>query len=389
MRTQVGIIGSGPSGLLLAQLLHINGIESVVVERQSRAHVLSRIRAGVLEQRAVELLRSARVHQRMDREGQTHGGFDIAFSGQRHRIDLTGLSGSPVTVYGQTEITRDLMDARDASGAAIIDQAEDVCIEGLETDRPMLKFVKDGQAHTVACDFVAGCDGFHGVSRQSIPKAVLKEYERTYPFGWLGVLAETPPVSNELIYAHHERGFALCSMRSARLSRYYLQVPLTDDPADWPDGRFWTELKRRLPADVANSLVTGPSIEKSLAPLRSFVAEPMCYRRLFLAGDAAHIVPPTGAKGLNLAASDIHYLFEALIAHYASADNRELVSYSNTCLRRVWKAERFSWWMTNLLHRFPESGPFGDRMQLAELDYLFGSRAAMTALAENYIGLPY
>ncbi len=389
MRTQVGIIGSGPSGLLLAQLLHINGIESLVVERHSRAHVLSRIRAGVLEQRAVELLRSARVHQRMDREGQTHDGFDIAFSGQRHRIDLTGLSGSPVTVYGQTEITRDLMDARDASGAAIIDQAEDVCIEGLETDRPMLKFFKDGRAHTVACDFVAGCDGFHGVSRQTIPKAVLKEYERIYPFGWLGVLAETPPVSNELIYAHHERGFALCSMRSPRLSRYYLQVPLTDDPADWPDDRFWTELKRRLPADVANSLVTGPSIEKSIAPLRSFVVEPMSYRRLFLAGDAAHIVPPTGAKGLNLAASDIHYLSEALIAHYASADNSELVGYSNTCLRRVWKAERFSWWMTNLLHRFPESGPFGDRMQLAELDYLFGSRAAMTALAENYIGLPY
>jgi len=389
MRTQVGIIGSGPSGLLLSQLLHLNGIDSVIVERQSRTHVLGRIRAGVLEQRAVELFRKAQVHQRMDREGQTHAGFDITFGGQRHRIDLAGLSGSAVTVYGQTEITRDLMDARDASGGAIIDQAEEVCIAGLETDRPRLKFIKDRQAHTVECDFVAGCDGFHGVSRKSVPKEVLTKYERVYPFGWLGVLSETPPVSKELIYAHHERGFALCSMRSARLSRYYLQVPLTDDPADWPDSRFWAELKRRLPLDVAGSVITGPSIEKSIAPLRSFVVEPMCYGKLFLAGDAAHIVPPTGAKGLNLAASDIHYLSEALIAHYASADDSGLASYSSTCLRRVWKAERFSWWMTNLLHRFPDSGPFADRIQLAELDYLIGSRAAMTALAENYIGLPY
>ncbi len=389
MKTQVGIIGSGPSGLLLSQLLDLQGIESVILERQSRDHVMGRIRAGVIEQGTADLLRTAQVHARMDREGQPHDGVNIAFNGERHRIDFKGLTGSAVMVYGQTEITRDLFEARDALGGAIIDEAEEVTPHEIDTDAPYLTYRKDGAAHRIDCDVIAGCDGFHGVSRQSIPSDVLQTYEKVYPFGWLGVLSQTPPVADELIYAHHARGFALCSMRSATLSRYYVQCPVDEDLADWPDDRFWDELRSRLPDDTAEALVTGPSIEKSIAPLRSFVAEPMRYGRLFLAGDAAHIVPPTGAKGLNLAASDIYYLSRALTALYKDGQQGPLDAYSETCLRRVWKAERFSWWMTTLLHQFPENGAFGARVQLAELDYLVNSKAAMTALAENYIGLPY
>ena len=389
MKTQIGIIGAGPAGLLLSQLLHLRGIESVVLERQSREYVLGRVRAGVIEQGAVALLREAQVHERMDREGQNHEGIGIAFGGRRHRIDFKALTGSWVTVYGQTEITRDLFAARDAMGGAIIHGAEDVTPHGIETDSPWLTYRKGDDIHRVDCDFIAGCDGFHGVSRRTIPATVLRTFEKVYPFGWLGVLSRTPPATREVTYNHHERGFALCSMRSRTLSRYYIQCSLDDGIDQWPDDRFWDELRRRLPGDAAGTLVTGPSIEKSIAPLRSFVAEPMRHGRLFLAGDAAHIVPPTGAKGLNLAASDIHYLSRAFTAWYGSGDTGPMDAYSKDCLRRVWKAERFSWWMTTLLHRFPENGPFGERIQLAELDYLVNSRAAMTALAENYIGLPY
>ena len=385
----VGIIGAGPAGLLLSQLLHLRGIESVVLERQSREYVLGRIRAGVIEQGAVDLLREARVHERMDREAQIHEGIGIAFGGRRHRIDFKALTGSWVTVYGQTEITRDLLEARDTAGGTIVHDAENVTPHDVDTDAPYLTWRKGDDIHRVDCDFIAGCDGFHGVSRRTIPANVLRTYEKVYPFGWLGVLSRTPPVTHEVTYNHHERGFALCSMRSKTLSRYYVQCPLDDDVDQWPDDRFWDELRRRLPPEVAGALATGPSIEKSIAPLRSFVVEPMRHGRLFLAGDAAHIVPPTGAKGLNLAASDVFYLSRAFAAWYGSGDPGPMDAYSDTCLRRVWKAERFSWWMTTLLHRFPENGPFAERIQLAELDYLVSSRAAMTALAENYVGLPY
>lgn len=385
----VGIIGGGPSGLLLAQLLHRAGIESVVLERRSRAHVLGRIRAGVLEHGAVELLREAGVAGRLDREAEVHHGFSIAHRDALHRVDLAASAGHGVTLYGQTEVTRDLYDARDAAGGTVIHDAEDVTIHGADTDAPGLTWREGDEPRRLDCDFVVGCDGFHGVSRRSIPAARLTEFERVYPFGWLGVLSRTPPVAEELIYARHADGFALCSMRSRSLSRYYVQVPLDDRADDWSDDRFWSTLRARLPREVADALVTGPSIEKSIAPLRSYVAEPMRWGRLFLAGDAAHIVPPTGAKGLNLAASDVRYLSDALIGFYREGDERGLAAYSERALARVWKAERFSWWMTSLLHRFPETGPFGARMQEAELDYLFTSAAAQAVLAENYVGLPY
>jgi p-hydroxybenzoate 3-monooxygenase len=388
-KTQVGIIGSGPSGLLLSQLLDLNGIDNVVLERQSREYVLGRIRAGVLEHGMVEMMRQAGVRERMDREGLLHDGFHIAMDSTLRRIDLKGLTGSPVMVYGQTEVTRDLMDARSTAGGNLVYQAEDVRIDGLEDDRAILHYRHQGDDYTVECDFIAGCDGYHGPSRKAIPASVLREYERVYPFGWMGLLSDTPPAAEELIYARHPRGFALCSMRSRTRSRYYVQCPLEDTVDDWPDERFWDELRARIPPAVGNSLVTGPSIEKSIAPLRSFVAEPMRYKRLFLAGDAGHIVPPTGAKGLNLAASDIHYLSRALIAWYHDSNSSPMESYSEQCLRRIWKAERFSWWMTNLLHTFPDSTPFEQRMQDAELDYLFESSAMMSAVAENYVGLPY
>ena len=383
MRVQVAIIGAGPAGLLLGQCLLREGIEAVILERRSREHVLGRIRAGVLESGTVALLERLGVADRLHAEGLVHEGFDIAFSGRRLRIDLAGLTGKSVTVYGQTEMTRDLMEAREAAGAKTFYEV-DVQPEGFETDKPRVSF----SGKTIECDFIAGCDGFHGISRASVPADALRTYERVYPFGWMGILSDTPPVSEELIYVSHERGFALCSMRSRTRSRYYVQCPLSEPVDDWPDERFWAELARRLPADAAKALVRGPSIEKSIAPLRSFVAEPLRFGRLFLAGDAAHIVPPTGAKGLNLAASDVHYLAESFTKHYRG-DSSALETYSSRALSRVWKAERFSWWMTKLLHRFPEEGEFGRRMQLAELEYLAGSRAAQTALAENYVGLPY
>ena len=390
MKTQVGIIGGGPAGLLLSQILHLQGIESVILERQSRDYVLGRVRAGVLEQGLTEMLREAQVGARMDREGQIHGGFHLSFGGRMERIDLEGLTGGKtVMVYGQTEVTRDLYEARDTMGGTVIDEAVDVMPHDLESDAPYLTFEKDGARERLDCDFIAACDGFHGVGRRSMPDSVLKTYERVYPFGWLGVLSRTRPVDDELIYANHGRGFALCSMRSSSLSRYYVQCAVDEDIAEWPDDRFWDELKSRLPDDVAARLETGPSIEKSIAPLRSFVAEPMRHGRMFLAGDAAHIVPPTGAKGLNLAASDVYYLSRALIAQYADGDEGGLLDYSRTALARVWKAERFSWSMTMMMHNFPDQGAFGAKMQQAELDYLTSSRAAMTAMAENYVGLPY
>ncbi len=390
MKTQVGIIGGGPAGLLLSQILHLRGIDSVILERQSRAYVMGRIRAGVIEQGMQRMLREAEVGDRMDREGLVHAGFQIAFGDRLERIDLESLTGgTTVMVYGQTAITRDLYEARDALGGVVIDEAEDVSPHGLETDAPYLTFRKNGVEERLDCDFVAACDGYHGVGRQSIPADILRTYERVYPFGWLGVLSETRPIADELIYANHERGFALCSQRSKVLSRYYVQCSLDDHVDEWPDDRFWEELTMRLPAEVAATLETGASIEKSIAQLRSFVAEPLQYGRLFLAGDAGHIVPPTGAKGLNLAASDVHYLSGALIAYYDNGDRGGLDTYSERALARVWKAERFSWWMTNMLHKYSENGEFGVKMQQAELDYLFSSEAAMTALAENYVGLPY
>ena len=390
MKTQVGIIGGGPSGLLLAQLLGLQGIATVVLERQSREYVLGRIRAGVLEHGFAQLMRLAQVSSRMDREGEVHDGFFISHGNLKQRVDLTALTGGKsVTVYGQTELTRDLYEGRDKLGGSVIHNAEDVKPHDLETARPYLTYRRGDEVERVNCDYIVGCDGYHGVSRKSIPKDKITEFERVYPFGWLGVLSRTKPVSPELIYARHERGFALCSLRSQTLSRYYVQVPLTDNVDAWSDDMFWDELKRRLPVDVAAALVTGPSIEKSIAPLRSFVAEPMRYGNLFLAGDAAHIVPPTGAKGLNTAGSDIHYLYHALLDHYQKHDDQGLENYSAKALARVWKGQRFSWWMTTLLHRFPDSSAFERRLQETDLAYLFSSQTALASLAENYVGLPY
>ena len=386
MRVQVAIIGAGPSGLLLGQLLARAGIEALILEQRSAEYVLGRVRAGVLESGTVELLERAGVAERLRAEGLVHEGFDISFGGERHRIDLQGLTGKSVVVYGQTEVTKDLMDARAALGARTIYEAQDVRLEGFDSSSPTVTYNKNQQ---VGCDFIAGCDGFHGVSRASVPAESIQLCEKVYPFGWLGVLSDTPPVSEELIYVRHARGFALCSQRSRTRSRYYLQVPLSEQIDEWPDGRFWDELRRRLDPQAAKGLVTGPSIEKSIAPLRSFVAEPLRFGRLFLAGDAGHIVPPTGAKGLNLAASDVSYLAEGFSDWYRKGDATALDRYSSRALARVWKAERFSWWMTKLLHRFPEEGVFGSRMQQAELDYLVKSDAARRSLAENYVGLPY
>ncbi|KWS86812.1 4-hydroxybenzoate 3-monooxygenase [Pseudomonas amygdali] len=390
MKTQVAIIGSGPSGLLLGQLLQRAGIDNVIVERKDPDYILSRIRAGVLEQGMTDLLREAGVSERMDAEGLIHDGFELAFDGRCERIDLKTLTGGrTVMVYGQTEVTRDLMAARAAAGAMTVYDASDVNIHDPKTDSPYVTFVKDGESVRLDCDYIAGCDGFHGVSRQSIPSETLKIFERVYPFGWLGVLADTPPVNEELVYANHPRGFALCSMRSAIRTRYYVQVSAEEKIEDWSDERFWTELKARLPEHLADRLVTGPSIEKSIAPLRSFVVEPMQYGRLFLLGDAAHIVPPTGAKGLNLAASDVSTLYRILLKVYREGRTDLLEKYSQICLRRVWKAERFSWWMTSVLHNFPDTDAFSQRIQQTELDYYVGSQAGRRTIAENYVGLPY
>ncbi|MDC0739314.1 4-hydroxybenzoate 3-monooxygenase [Cognatishimia sp. SS12] len=389
MKTQVAIIGGGPSGLLLGQLLHRRGIDTVVLERKTKAHVLSRIRAGVLERGLAALMREAGVAERMDREAIRHDGALIAYGEDSFRLDFTQRAGHSVLVYGQTEITRDLYDAREAAGAPLEFEVEDVEIHGADTDAPSVRYSVNGQPRQIDCDFVAGCDGFHGVSRKTIPDHLRREYEKVYPFGWLGILSETPPVHDELIYASTDRGFALCSMRNPNLSRYYIQCSLYDNPEDWTDKAFWEELKLRLPRRFADSLVTGPSIEKSIAPLRSFVTEPMRWGRLFLCGDAAHIVPPTGAKGLNTAASDVHYLYHGLRDFYENNSTEGIDRYSEKALRRVWKAERFSWWFSALMHRFPGQNMFDTKMQIAELDFLRSNAAAQSAMAENYVGLPY
>jgi p-hydroxybenzoate 3-monooxygenase len=389
MKTQVAIIGGGPSGLLLAQLLHSRGIDSIVLERKTKDYVLSRIRAGVLERGLLGLMREAGVADRMETEGFAHDGTLISYGDEMFRIDFTEHTDHAVMVYGQTEVTRDLYDAREACGGAIEYNVEDVQIHDPKSDSPRVTFTRDGQTTRIDCDFIAGCDGFHGVSRKTIPEDIRREYEKVYPFGWLGILSETPPVNHELIYANSPRGFALCSMRNENLSRYYIQCDLTDRPEDWSDDAFWAELKRRIPADQAAKLVTGPSIEKSIAPLRSFVCEPMQYGNLFLCGDAAHIVPPTGAKGLNTAASDVHYLYNGLRKFYETNDRTGIDSYSQNALSRVWKAERFSWWFSSLMHRYPDQSDFDHKMQIAELEFLRSNTAAQQAMAENYVGLPY
>jgi p-hydroxybenzoate 3-monooxygenase len=388
VRTQIAIIGSGPSGLLLGQLLANAGIDNIIIERASKEHVLGRVRAGVLEQGTVDLLDQAGVGARLHREGLRHDGVLLAVGGRSHRIDLHGLSGRHVTVYGQTEVTHDLMDARETAGLVSVYEVEDVAIHDADRDSPYIVYRKDGRDHRIDADFIAGCDGYHGASRKSVAHAI-RTFERIYPFGWLGILADVPPVNEELIYARHERGFALCSMRSATRSRYYIQCRSDERVEDWPDERFYAELRRRLPAEHADHVTAGTSFEKSVAPLRSFVAEPMRFGSLFLVGDAAHIVPPTGAKGLNLAASDVHYLFEGLKRHYADRRDDGLDAYSERALNRVWRAVRFSWSMTMMMHRFPEDGDFAGKIQDAELDYLVSSRAASAAFAENYVGLPY
>jgi p-hydroxybenzoate 3-monooxygenase len=389
LRTKIAIIGAGPAGLLLGQLLHACGIDNVILERHTPDYVLARIRAGLLEEGTVALLDDAGAGGRAHREGLVHGGIELAFGGERHRIDLHAPTGKTMMIYGQTEVTLDLMNARRAAGLTSIYEAEHVKPIDFDTDHPRVSYVKDGVTHEITCDFIAGCDGFHGVSRASVEPSAIAIYERIYPFGWLGILSETPPVSHELIYSNHARGFALCTMRSTHRSRYYVQCPLDDHVDQWPDDRFWDELKRRLDQKAADELIIGPSIEKSIAPLRSFVAEPMRFGRMFLAGDAAHIVPPTGAKGLNLAASDAHYMAQAFREYYDEKSAAGIDAYSAKALSRVWKAVRFSWWMTSMLHQFPDTGAFGARIQLAELDYVVNSKVAAASLAENYVGLPY
>jgi p-hydroxybenzoate 3-monooxygenase len=388
LRTQVAIIGAGPSGLLLSQLLHLHGIDSILVERQSREYVAGRIRAGVLEPGTVDLLLEANLGERMLKERLVHDGFSLAFSGRTERVDLKGLTQKAVSVYGQTEVTKDLIDARVTAGAKICFTASEVAIEGIDDHHPTVRFTQEGRTQEITCDFVAGCDGYHGICRQSVPKDAIRTFERLYPFGWLGILADVPPVAHELIYSNHARGFALCSMRSSTRSRYYVQCGLDEKLEAWTDSRFWDELRSRLPDEIADAVVTGPSIEKSIAPLRSFVVEPLKFGQLFLVGDAAHIVPPTGAKGLNLAAADVRVLYRAIVEYYRTGSTESLNLYSEKSLRRTWKAVRFSWWFTSISHKFSDD-PFANRLQLAELDYLSGSTAALTSLAENYVGLPF
>ncbi|MDC4975386.1 4-hydroxybenzoate 3-monooxygenase [Acinetobacter baumannii] len=389
LKTQVAIIGSGPAGLLLGQLLYKAGIDHIIVEQRSAEYVASRIRAGILEQVSVDLLKQAGVDQNLKEKGLPHSGIEILTNGELHRVDLAALTGGKqVTVYGQTEVTKDLMAAREAAQLTSFYEAHNVQVKDFYT-APKVEFEYQGKAFQIQCDFIAGCDGYHGVCRASVPEDKIKTFEKVYPFGWLGVLADVPPVADELIYVQSERGFALCSMRSETRSRYYLQVPLTDHVEDWSDEKFWDELKNRLDPESREKLVTGPSIEKSIAPLRSFVTEPMRFGKLFLAGDAAHIVPPTGAKGLNLAASDIAYLSSALVEYYFEGSEQGINEYSEKCLQRVWKAERFSWWMTHLLHRFETESEFDHKIKQAELSYVLGSIAGKTTLAENYVGLPY
>ncbi len=389
MKTQVAIIGGGPSGLLLSQLLHTRGIDSMVLERKTKDYVLARIRAGVLEQGLVGLMEQAGCAERMHAEGFPHDGTLISYGDEMFRVDFAKHTGTPVMVYGQTEVTRDLYEAREKADGKIEFNVEDVVIHDAKTDQPFVTYIVDGETQRLDCDFIAGCDGFHGVSRGTIPTDVRQEYGKIYPFGWLGIISETPPISHELIYSNSPRGFALCSMRNENLSRYYVQCSLDDRPGDWTDDAFWAELKLRLPKDQADKLVTGPSIEKSIAPLRSFVTEPMRWGRLFLCGDAAHIVPPTGAKGLNTAASDIHYLFKGLCDFYENESTAGIDAYSDKALSRVWKAERFSWWFSSIMHRYPDQTAFDQKMQIAELEFLRSNEAAQKAMAENYVGLPY
>ena len=390
MRTQIGIVGAGPAGLLLSHLLHLQGIESVIVEARSRKYIEERIRAGVLEQGTVDMLVETGVGERLKREGLIHHGIELRFNRRGHRINMYELTGGKaITIYAQHEVVKDLVTARLAAGGQIFFEAADVSVDGFNGTTPSIRFVADGKIHELSCDFIAGCDGFHGVCRPSIPSGVLTAFDRTYPFAWLGILAQAPPSSHELVYAYHERGFALLSMRSMEIGRLYLQVPPEENINNWPDDKIWRELQMRFAVNGDWKLTEGPILQKGITPMRSFVVEPMQYGRLYLAGDAAHIVPATGAKGLNLAAADVRLLAQAFVDYYSSGGTRQLEQYSHRCLRRVWKAQRFSWWMTSMLHRFDTDSPFDQRRQVAELDYLTGSRAAMTSLAENYVGLPW